>query len=254
MSLILDSICVWHGARAAVHGVSVSAPPGRIVAVIGRNGSGKSSLVRAIAGVHVGRSSGSATWQGRELAASTAAERARRVAYVAQRPLVAANFTAREVIELAGAVVPRSAEHIERAVDALAVHELLDRSFAALSGGEQQRVVLARALAQHDAGGLLILDEPLSAMDLAEQQRVAGALQAVASAGSLVLVVLHDLALADALAHSVWWMEAGRLRASGLREAVLSETALLEGFGVPFERVGDSLRPIVALRGAAAEG
>jgi len=248
MSLVIDALSVWHGTREAVRGVTVSADAGRIVAVIGRNGSGKSSLVRAVAGVHAGRRSGSVAWRGRELTSCSAAVRARSVAYVAQRPLVAADFTAREAIGLAGAVVPRSTEHVERAIDALAVRELVDRPFAALSGGEQQRVVLARAFAQHDLGGMLILDEPFNAMDLAEQHRVAGALQCLASAGSLVLVVLHDLALADALAHDVWWMEAGRLRASGPRASVLGEAALGAGFGVAFERVGGNLRPIVAPR------
>lgn len=248
MSLVIDSMCVWHGARAAVQGVSVSARAGRIVAVIGRNGSGKSSLVRAIAGVHPGRRTGSTSWRGRDLSAASALDRARGVAYVAQRPLVAADFTAREVIALAGAVVPRTTEHVERAIDALGVRDLADRPFAALSGGEQQRVVLARAFAQHDLGGLLVLDEPFNAMDLAEQHRVAGAVQCLASAGSLVLVVLHDLALADALAHEVWWMDAGRLRASGPRESVLDAAALGQGFGVRFERVGGSLRPVIAPR------
>ncbi|MBM4051622.1 MAG: ABC transporter ATP-binding protein [Planctomycetes bacterium] len=254
MSLVIDSMSVWHGARTAVQGVSVSAPPGQTVAVIGRNGSGKSSLVRAIAGIHAGRCSGSVVWKGRELSTCSAADRARCIAYVAQRPLVAADFTAREVIGLAGAVVARSTEQLERAIDALAVHDLMDRPFAALSGGEQQRVVLARALAQHDVGGLLVLDEPFNAMDLAEQHRVAGALQCLAGAGSLVLIVLHDLVLADALAHTVWWMEAGRLRASGPRASVLSEAALGAGFGVAFERVGGSLRPIVAPRCTPSAG
>jgi len=248
MSLVIDALSVWHGTREAVRGITVSADVGRIVAVIGRNGSGKSSLVRAVAGVHAGRRSGSVAWRGRELTSCSATVRARSVAYVAQRPLVAADFTAREVIGLAGAVLPRSTEHVERAIDALAVRELVDRPFAALSGGEQQRVVLARAFAQHDLGGMLILDEPFNAMDLAEQHRVAGALQCLASAGSLVLVVLHDLALADALAHDVWWMEAGYLRASGPRASVLNEAALGAGFGVAFERVGGNLRPIVAPR------
>jgi hypothetical protein len=65
---------------------------------------------------------------------------------------------------------------------------------------------------------------------------------------SLVLIVLHDLALADALAHEVWWMDGGQLRSSGSRQAVLREEALAEGFGVAFERVDGSLRPIVAPR------
>lgn len=248
MSLALDALCVWHGARDAVRDVHVHAPAGRIVAVIGRNGSGKSSLVRAVAGVHAGRMSGSVSWKGQDLACVGAIERARSVAYVAQRPLVAADFTAREVVGLAGAVVPRSALQLERAIEAVGVGELVDRPFAALSGGEQQRVVLARALAQHDLGGLLVLDEPFSAMDLAEQHRVAGALQCLAGAGSLVLIVLHDLALADALADDVWWMDAGRLRANGARSTVLQEAALAAGFGVAFERVGGGLRPIVAPR------
>ena len=248
MSLAIESMCVCHGSRAAVREVTVQASAGSIVAVIGRNGSGKSSLVRAVAGVHGGRRSGTVSWCGRDIARLHAVDRARCVAYVAQRPVVAADFTARQVIELAGAVIPRSAVHVDLAIDALGVHELVDRPFAALSGGEQQRVVLARAFAQHELGGLLVLDEPFNAMDLAEQHRVAGALQCLAGAGSLVLIVLHDLALADALAHEVWWMDGGQLRSSGSRQAVLREEALAEGFGVAFERVDGSLRPIVAPR------
>ncbi len=245
MSLVLSGVCVRHGKREVVHGVDACAAGGRIVAVIGRNGSGKSSLVRAVAGVHSGAWSGGVSWNGQDLRSLSPRRRAAMVAYVPQHPLVAAEFTAREVVELAGAVCPRRHQDVDEAMESLGVSALASRLFSQLSGGERQRVVVARAFAQHDPGGLLVLDEPMSAMDLAEQHRVCRHLRRLADTGTVVLVVLHDLALADAIADDVWWLEHGKLRAGGAKQHVLTVAELQDGFGVEFSRPDGVIRAVV---------
>lgn len=184
------------GGRPVLRGVDFAARPGEAVALLGANGSGKSTTVRAAVG-QVPLTGGELTLFGTPVRRFRAWQR---VGYVPQRSTAAAGVpaTVREVVT-AGRLARRRLRPLGRA-DRAAVDRALDRvgladragdAVGALSGGQHQRVLIARALtAEPD---LIVMDEPLSGMDLASQQVLADTLEAQRAAGACLLLVLHDL-------------------------------------------------------------
>ncbi|TJZ55742.1 metal ABC transporter ATP-binding protein [Streptomyces piniterrae] len=184
------------GARPVLRGVDLTVHAGEVVALLGANGSGKSTAVRSVIG-QVPLSGGTLSLFGTEF------RRFRdwaRVGYVPQRTTASSGVpaTVREVV-MAGRLA-RTKLGIVRKADRAAVHRALalvgmaDRagdSVNALSGGQHQRVLIARALAGEPE--LLIMDEPMAGVDLASQEVLAGALRAQVAAGTTVLLVLHEL-------------------------------------------------------------
>ena len=235
--LTLREISHRYGDRRALDAVSAEMPAGHIVALVGRNGSGKTTLLRAIAAL-VSPASGSIEWRGIEPRALRPSMRARQFAYVAQHPSLAIDLTVREMVAL-GASQRQPAEGT-RAVDGalaqIALESRAARSFHELSAGERQLCVVARALAQHEAGGLLVLDEPFSNLDPGETVRLAKVLRGVADRGGLVVVALHDLPLADQVADSVLLLEEGRVVGHGPPGDVLVPERLESVFKCPFLR------------------
>lgn len=177
-----------------LHGVSASVDPGEVVALMGGNGSGKSTFVRAIVGA-IPTASGEVLIQG---APADARARAA-VGYVPQR-LTASGGVAATVQEVVASGLlnhrtlrpPRDrARRVHAALDELGVADLTSREISRLSGGQQQRVLIARALVREPR--LLILDEPLAGMDLESQVQFAHALGHLKEHGVGVLIVLHEL-------------------------------------------------------------
>ena len=175
---------------------------------------------------------------------------AQKVAYVPQRSTVAAAFTVREIVELGRYVLPVNHQRVDDALARLQLTDLAHRPYAELSDGQQQRVTLARALAQlnfrqssdkrEDAAEVesphLVLDEPMSAMDLRHVRDVVSLLRELSSQGVTILIALHDLTLAAAIADDVWLLEDGTMTA-GAADEVLTVQRLREVYGVPFEWV-----------------
>ena len=217
-----------------LRGLTASVGAGDAVAVIGRNAAGKTTLLRAMAGLIRART-GEVRLDGNNVAMLAPRQRARRLAFVAQRPIVAAAFTVRESVALGsfarGSDLPRVAVELDR----FGLTECADRPFHALSVGQQQRAALARAFVQADARSLLFVDEPFAAMDLGETSRCLGHLRKHAENGGAVVAVLHDLAQATALASRVWLIDDGRLAADGAAVDVLQAEKLTHWFGVPFD-------------------
>jgi iron complex transport system ATP-binding protein len=160
---------------------------------------------------------------------------ARRLAFVAQRPLIAAAFSVRESVALGRFARRRAEDRVDEAVARLGLASERDRPYHELSVGQQQRAALARAFAQADADSVLLLDEPFAAMDLGEVARCAPFLRDHAARGGAVVAVLHDLAQAAALATRVWVLDEGRLVADGPMGEVLVADRLARWFGVPFD-------------------
>jgi len=236
--LTLDSVSFQYGRRHALRAITASSDAQKVVALVGRNGSGKSTLLRLIAGLAV-PTSGSLRWRGSVLSALAPARRALEVAYVAQRPSLSIDLMAREMISL-GRFASRSrldgAVRIDRAIEQMGLEGLRDRAFHELSAGEQQRCVVARALAQHETNGLLALDEPFSNLDPGELVRVFTVIRQRAKEGALVVIALHDLSFVDQVADTVWWLEHGSALAMGAPSDVLTTARLKEIFKCDFVR------------------
>jgi iron complex transport system ATP-binding protein len=248
MTLSLAQLLVTRGGRRLLDRVSLTVAPGEVVALLGPNGAGKSTLLRAAAG-EFAPDDGDVLLAGRPINRWPAGERARRLAVMPQASHLAFDFTAREVVAM-GRHPHRDHESppaATRAADAAlaqgAVADLADRRHPSLSGGEQQRVQFARAIAQlmpSERPGWLLLDEPTASLDLAHQHMIAAALRGLADTGLGVMIVLHDLNLALAYADRAVLLADGRVVAVGPPHDILTPTTLSSVYGVPFARVGDA--------------
>ncbi len=229
ISLSAHDVHIDLGGRPVLHGVSLTAQPAQLVALVGPNGCGKSTLLSILAGVREPKSGGVHIGE-RHLGEFPARELARQRALVTQNNRVDTPFTVREVVELGRYPWLRtpqareSARIIAEAIDACGIADLVDRPFPELSGGQQARVALARALAQDTP--VLLLDEPTAALDIAHSEQVLKILRARADAGHTVVLVVHDLSLAAAYADRVALMKDGRMLASGTVDEVLTADLL----------------------------
>jgi iron complex transport system ATP-binding protein len=235
---------VRRGERGVVRDVDLEVASGEVVALAGPNGAGKSTLLAAIAG-DVPAHAGAVLLDGSPLGARDLAAMACLRAVVRQGTAVAAELSVLDVVLLGrgphgDADRPAGREAALRAVRAFGLEDLVARPVPRLSGGEAQRVHLARALAQigsealagRSERGVLLLDEPVAALDLARRLQALDRLRAVASAGIAVLVVLHDLDLAARVADRVVVLDRGRVAADGAPAAVLTPDLLARVFGV----------------------
>lgn len=240
MALQLENLSFGYdaGQPAVVESVSAELHPGRLCALIGPNAAGKSTLLRLMLG-HLSPWTGKVRLDEHEVSAMTPAARARLISYVPQRAAASFAFTVSQVVEMGRFALPRDGGVVEEALVVCDLDRLRHRVFAQLSAGQQQRVLLARALAQSQpAGRLMLLDEPTSAMDLRHVHQVMSLLARLTrQRGVSVLVVLHDLNLAARYADEVWLMDAGRRIAAGPWRDVLTPTVLEPVYGVRLDMV-----------------
>jgi iron complex transport system ATP-binding protein len=235
-ALELDRVTVRYDGTVAVGEVSVAAAPGEWIGVIGANGAGKSSLLRAVA--HLVPHEGDVRINGELTGHLSRRRRAQLVAYVPQQPELPAGMSVLEYTLLGrtphigyfGVETEQDRQHCVDLLDHLHLSDLVGRRLRTLSGGELQRVVLARALAQ-DAP-VLLLDEPTSALDLG---RRVDALELVdelrQSHGLTVLSAMHDLTLAAQFADRLMLVAAGGVLALGPPAETLDEELLSTCFG-----------------------
>jgi iron complex transport system ATP-binding protein len=229
----LRDLAFAYGRATVLDGVTASARAGAVTAVIGPNAAGKSTLLRCATGALRPRR-GTVRIDGRPPHHLRGQALAASVAYVAQRPLVSAAFTVREVVELGRYALPPSRRRVEEAIERLALSDLADRPYPALSVGQQQRVALARAVAQVEPGACLVLDEPTAAMDLRHAADAFSLLRELSGRGATVILALHDLPSAMHVAEDAWLLDGGRLVAAGPAASVCTADALGRVFGVPF--------------------
>jgi len=234
---VVDVIYRYKGADIpAIKGVNAVASPGRVTAVIGPNAAGKSTLLRCVIGA-LAPTAGTVLIDGEPAHQLSTKSLAGRLAYVPQRPQVAAAFTVREVIELGRYAMPASRQRIDETLGRLELESIADRPFPSLSVGQQQRVTLGRAIAQLGSKGHLVLDEPTSAMDLRHAARSTTLLRELALKDVTVIIAMHDLTLAANLSDDCWLLDRGRLVAAGPTADVMQIDRLQAVFGVRFEWV-----------------
>jgi cobalamin transport system ATP-binding protein len=225
-------------ALPGVQGVTVRVERGRVVGILGPNGSGKTTLLRLLAGM-LRPQSGIVTLNGRNLASLARPALARSVAVVPQETRLAFDYSVLEIalmgryphlgtFELEG---PRDVAIAREALAATGTRALERRSFATLSGGEKQRVVIASALAQQTE--ILLLDEPTASLDLGYQFDVAALLARLNRERELTIVVAtHDLNLAAGLCSSIVMLSEGRVVAAGPIGDTLTSLSIQTLYGV----------------------
>ncbi|MCF8588212.1 heme ABC transporter ATP-binding protein [Gordonia liuliyuniae] len=234
--ILVEDVSIELGHRVVVRDVTFDVAPGELVALVGPNGCGKSTLLSAISGIR-SPAAGRVMIGADDVAHADARSLARLRSLVTQSNRLDTPFTVREVVEMGRYPWTRMPEalHSEDLIDAAisecSLDDLVDRPFAHLSGGQQARVSLARALAQDTP--VLLLDEPTAALDIGHSEQVLSILSARASAGATVLLVVHDLSLAAAYADRVAVMKDGRVRAVGPVADVMTEDLLTDTYDHP---------------------
>ena len=238
----LNALSYHIGPKSLLQNVFLSARPGEVLAIIGANGAGKSTLLKLLSG-DLKPSAGEVIFEGKNLAQWPAAALARRRAVLTQQHTLALAFEVRELVLLGRyphfGGQPTAHDHavVAAALDLVGLRHLAGREYPTLSGGEQQRAQLARVLAQvwEAEKGFLLLDEPLTGLDLRHQHQTLAVARQLARRGFGVIAVLHDLNLAAQYADQVLLLHQGRAVASGPPAEVLTPDYIHLGFGVEVE-------------------
>ncbi|WP_370311977.1 heme ABC transporter ATP-binding protein [Sagittula sp.] len=237
MSLIAEDIRVFYGRREALRGVSLRAEPREFTAIVGPNGSGKSTLLGALTASLP--YSGRVMLNGRDIDGLKPWELSSERAVLPQASRLAFPFTVLEVVRL-GVQAGTAGDRPEVPMQALArvgLEHYAERTFQELSGGEAQRVMLARVLAQvwspveDGRPRWLLLDEPVSCLDIAHQLQVMEIARKFARAGGGVIAVMHDLNLTAMFADRVAVLAEGQRLAFGTPREVFCDGILSRAYG-----------------------
>lgn len=240
--LKLQNLSVSYGPRQILHDISLNVQSGEILALIGPNGAGKSTLIRAASGVIP--YTGQVRTNGDDFASLSPIQRARYIATVPQAISLPPAFTVWETVLFGrtpylgflGQPSKKDEEIAHQALERINALPLVDRRVGELSGGEQQRVLLARALCQ--ATPVLLLDEPTAHLDLQYQVSLLELVHDLAHKDNLaVLVALHDLNLAAHYADRIALMVAGNIKAIGNAKEVLRPELIQEAYCLPVQVV-----------------
>ena len=240
----ITGLSVTLGGTEILHSIDATVASGEWIALIGPNGAGKSTLLRSVAGLC--SYDGSIELDGREVSAWSRRETARRIAFVPQAPLLPPDMRVRDYVMLGRTphigefAAEGNADHeaVDRAMRRLDLGALAERRLRTLSGGEQQRAVLARTLAQ-DAP-ILLLDEPTNALDIGRQQQVLELVSLLRSQGDLTVVsAMHDLTLAAQYADRLLLLAQGRLVAAGAPHEIATESLVATHYGANVRIVGE---------------
>jgi iron complex transport system ATP-binding protein len=232
----VDSVSAGFGDVDVLDDVSTTVDAGRFVGLVGPNGAGKTTLLRTINGV-LAPETGTVRIAGESLAGLGSRAASRLVATVPQSTARSFEFDVRHVVSMGrtphvdrfGSRGPADRRAVDAAMERAAVDHLADRPVTEVSGGERQRVYLARALAQDTP--VLLLDEPTSDLDVNHQVRTLELLADLVADGRTVVAAIHDLDLAARYCDELRLLHDGRIRAAGTPEAVLTDECVETAFG-----------------------
>jgi iron complex transport system ATP-binding protein len=244
VTLSAHNLGIGYPDRLVGSGLDVALRQGEVLALLGPNGCGKTTLLRTLLGL-LPPKAGHVRLDDRALAAMSLRDRARRIAYVPQTHIATFAFTVETVVLMGrtahGNVFSRPSAH-DRAVarQSLArfgIGALADRPYTMISGGERQLVLLARALAQEPQ--FVVLDEPTASLDFGNQGKVMREIRALAASGNGVLFTTHDPNHARRAADRAFLMRAGQRLAEGPVAAVLTRERLEDLYRAPIETLVD---------------
>jgi iron complex transport system ATP-binding protein len=253
-AVAFEHVTVETAKRRLVDDVSFRVEPGTWLSLLGPNGAGKTTLLRVLAGLR--RFRGAVRLWGRALDELARREAARQIALVPQTPVVPAAMSVGEYVLLGrtphmGVLVREGAGDraaAGTALERLQLASLADRPLGSLSGGELQRAVIARALAQ--SAPILLLDEPTSSLDVGHQQQVLELVDELRHADGLtVIAAMHDLTLAAQYGDRLVLIDQGRVLAEGAAREVLTEERISSLYGATVRVVnGDGTPAILPIR------
>ena len=242
MNISAKDIHLSYGAREILKGVDIHSENGEFVGLIGPNGSGKSTLLKCIYRI-LKPNAGQVFLDEEELKAMSIKKSARKMGVVAQHNYYNFEFTVREVVMMGRAPHKKALERdnakdyeiVEEALKTVGMEGFAQRSFSTLSGGEQQRVILARALAQQTP--CLILDEPTNHLDITHQLQL---MRIVKNLSATVISAIHDLNIAAIFCDRIYALKEGRIIAQGTPREVLTEDFIRQVYQVDAEIAKDS--------------
>lgn len=251
MSVAVTGLSVSYGANDVLKDVCFSARDGALLAVLGPNGVGKTTLFRCVLGLNR-RYGGEILVDGSDARALSARELARRIAYIPQAHAQVFGYSALEMVLMgaAHAISPvsvpgrRERDAAMRALERLGIGGLSAANFMRLSGGEQQLVLIARALAQH--ARTLLMDEPTSSLDYGNQTRVLSVVRALADDGYAVILSTHNPQHALWYADTVLALSGGRVAACGTPEEVVRSALIERLYGVRVRLVYSEAGPLLS--------
>ncbi len=237
MKLRVEHLHFGYGARAVLRDVSFAADTGELLFVLGPNGAGKSTLFRCILGL-LGGYRGRILVGDAEIGRLSPREIAHRVAYIPQNHAPTFNYSVRDMVlmgtthELSATASPgkKQRERAEAALQRLGIEALSERGFSQLSGGEQQLVLVARAIAQQ--ADTLVMDEPTANLDYGNQFRVLEQVRELARQGYAILLSTHNPQHALLYSDRILALGDGRVEADGAPEATLTEALIHKLYGV----------------------
>jgi len=238
MAIRVQQASFTYDGLAVLKDVTLRVPAGAFTVLLGKNGSGKSTLLKMMAGL-LPLKTGTIEIFGKNLYRLSLSEQGRLIGYLPQFHNPVFPFTVREVVLTGRAAyvfsLPgrRDREKADQAIAEVGIEELRDRPYTELSGGEKQLVMIARVLAQEPK--VILLDEPLSHLDLANQVRFLGLVKKLTASGLTVLTVLHDPNLAFLSGDHFVFLKDGRVREMAGGERPWEAALLSEIYGTPIE-------------------
>ena len=236
-TLRMDGLCFSYGPKQVLRNLCLDVQEGEFMGLVGPNGCGKTTFLNAVSGSLVLKT-GRIAFQGRELNSLSPKERARLVAVVPQKPTVPPGFTVEEIVLMGrnphlGLLQwegTRDVEAVQRALELTDTLEFSQRLLTSLSGGEMQRVFIARALAQESP--LLLLDEPTAHLDIGFQTAILDMVERIRQGtGVTVLAAMHDLTLAAQYCQRIALMHQGHLLTCGPPAQILTKENISMVFG-----------------------
>lgn len=240
MSIDIENLSFSYGRHQVLHDISVSIPDGTLVNVLGPNGVGKSTLFRCILGLNSGYQ-GTIKVNGKDMRNLNVKERAREISYIPQSHSPVYDYEVLDVVLMStgtdlGMLRTPGKRHVERAYNALeriGIEKLAHRTYTQISGGEQQLVLIARAIAQE--ARTIIMDEPTSALDYGNTVRVLSCVRQLAREGMSIVQSTHQPDHAFLYSDRTLVINRGRVQAYGTPKEVITKDLVSDLYGVDVE-------------------